>query len=355
MNRPCAPSPDRSGHYDRTLNNRAGRQNECASNAQDKHPLWETGQETGEGLGLSFSCILYVTNINLTQGDKSRGKRYRVGASIGKGDWTHTPWLVLLDPAVTTTVERNYYVVYLLSRGGERLYLSLAQGCTTLKDSVGIPKAKDELARRAAVMRGRTLPLAKRLSAIEMDLNVDSTVWRGRLYEQGSVLGKQYDTLNLPSEAAMTADLLEALDLYAVLRREGGWAAEDSIVEEAEEDQIPNNGLQQSKTYRQHRTIERDPGHSKEVKKRQGTRCKGCDFEMSDLYGTTARGICDAHHLTPLGTLEDDETVTFDPLKDFAVLCPSCHRAIHRSPDPSDIQGLRTALRKGALAPILEP
>jgi len=44
-----------------------------------------------------------------------RSKRYIVRGSIGKGDWTHTPWVVLLDPGVTTSVERNYYVVYLLS------------------------------------------------------------------------------------------------------------------------------------------------------------------------------------------------------------------------------------------------
>lgn len=279
-----------------------------------------------------------------------RASRFIIKASIGKGDWTHTPWLVLLDPAVTTSVERNYYVVYLLSLGCERLYLSLAQGCTTLKDAVGVPKAKDELGRRAAFMRKRLQPLARHLRPLEMDLGVDRTVWRGKLYERGCVVGKAYDTRRLPPEAEMVADLTEALDLYAHLAREGGWAAEDSIIEEAEEDQIPVKGLQQSKTYRQHRTIERDRGHAKEVKKRQGTRCRGCAFEMSEIYGASAEGICDAHHLVPLGTLADGETVTFDPIDDFAVLCPSCHRAIHRMPDPSDLEALRGALRSGALA-----
>lgn len=282
-----------------------------------------------------------------------RGTRYTIRGSIGKGDWTHTPWIVLLDPAVTTTVERNFYVVYLLSRGCERLYLSIAQGCTVLKESVGIPKAKDELTRRAAVMRARALPNAKRLGVLQMNLNVDNAVWRGKLYERGCILGKDYDTRSLPSEEDMLADLEEALDLYSVIKREGGWAAEDSIVEEAVDDQVPNLGLRQSKTYRQHRTIERDPGHAKEVKKQQGTRCKACDFEMADVYGPAATGVCDAHHLIPLSALEADETVTFDPIKDFAVLCPSCHRAIHRSPDSSDLAGLRAALRKGALAPVI--
>lgn len=291
-----------------------------------------------------------VSSVKAALGDRAKG--YRIRGSVGKGDWTHTPWVVLLDPAVTTSVERNYYVVYLLSLGGERLYLSLAQGCTTLKDAVGLPKAKAELERRATVMRARLQPLAKRLVRLDMDLAVANTVWRGKLYERSSVLGQVYDTRRLPSDVDMIADLVEALDLYAHLKREGGWAAEDSIVEEAQDDEIPNKGLEQSKTYRQHRTIERDRGHAREVKKRQGTRCRGCDFEMADIYGEDAAGMCDAHHLVPLYSLEDGVTVTFDPVRDFAVLCPSCHRAIHRMSDPSDLEALREAVRSGALAPL---
>ncbi|KAK0339038.1 hypothetical protein LTR94_036161, partial [Friedmanniomyces endolithicus] len=73
-----------------------------------------------------------------------------------------------------------------------------------------------------------------------MDLNVDNTVWRGKLYEAGCVLGKVYDTRRLPSIQDMVADLREALHLYEHLKRNGGWAAEDSIVEEAADDQIAN-------------------------------------------------------------------------------------------------------------------
>ena len=31
----------------------------------------------------------------------------------------------------------------------------------------------------------------------------------------------------------------------------------------------------------------------------------------------------------------------FDPLKDLTVLCPNCHRAIHRLEDPSDLKEIR--------------
>ena len=72
MNRPCAPSPGKSVMNDRTLNSRAGRQTECASSALGTHPRLETGQETGEGLGLSCSYMLYTPVTNLTQGDNRR-------------------------------------------------------------------------------------------------------------------------------------------------------------------------------------------------------------------------------------------------------------------------------------------
>jgi len=284
----------------------------------------------------------------------NRANQFKIRGSIGKGDWTHTPWLVLLDPAVTTDVGRNYYVVYLLSHGAERLYLAIAQGCTALKEAIGLPKAAEELRRRAFVMRSRAGPRASRLSDLTMDLNVDARVWRGKLYEHGCVLATVYECAHLPSEQVMVADLQEALDLYDILRREGGWAAADAIVEEAKADQVPHKGLTHIKRYRQHRTIERDPGHAREVKKRQGTCCRGCDFEMSEIYGFAASGIADAHHLVPLGSLDDGTIVTFDPIRDFAVLCPSCHRAIHRMDDPSDLDALRTALRSGVLSPVLK-
>lgn len=316
-----------------------------------RQPKTKDGSFSGHSLHDLVERQLVASVVDAL-GDRSL--QYDIRGSIGQGDWTQTPWLVFLDPAVTTEVGRNYYVVYLLSHGCERLYLAIAQGCTVLKEKVGIPKAKEALKRRASVMRAKAESRASRLSNLDMDLNVANSVWRGKLYEAGSVLAIEYNCANLPDEELMIADLQEALDLYDLLRREGGWATEDEIVEEANEDEVPSKELEQLKRYKQHRTIDRDPGHAKEVKKRQGTRCKGCNFEMSEIYGSTAEGIIDAHHLTPLSTLDDGSVVTFDPIKDFAVLCPSCHRAIHRMDDPSDIGALRKAIRSGVLSPVLD-
>lgn len=283
----------------------------------------------------------------------SRALKYDIIGSAGKGDWTHTPWLVFLDPAVTTSVANNYYVVYLLSHGCQRLYLMIGQGCTTLKDAVGIPGCRIELMRRAEVLRSRARPQAQRLTNIDIDLNVSPHVWRGKLYESSLVLGVEYEAQALPSNEIMLADLTEALHLYDFLRREGGWSAYDDMVEEAK-DERATEGLEQAKRYRQHRSIERNQSHSKKVKQAQGTRCRGCGFEMAEVYGKAAEGMCDAHHLVPLNTLDEGKTVTFDPVKDFAVLCPNCHRTIHRMDDPSDLAGLKALIEAGALEPVIK-
>jgi hypothetical protein len=182
---------------------------------------------------------------------------YVVDGSAGDGSWTHTPWVAVLDPKVTTTVQEGVYVVYLLSLGGERLYLTLNQGCTRLKDGpAGIPGARQELVRRREMIWRRLQPSANRLRPISVDSNVERRVWRGKLYELGAVAGVEYPASALPSEKEMAADLAQAVGLYRTAIAKGGWAADDGIEREALDDDIPN-ALTQAKVYRVHRSIER--------------------------------------------------------------------------------------------------
>lgn len=267
-----------------------------------------------------------------------------VEGSAGKGDWTHTPWVALLDQAVTTTVQEGYYIVYLLSLGCERLYLTIAQGCTELKNRAGIPEAREELQRRASQMHSRVHGRARRLRPLEIVLGTAS--WRGQLYEPSVVVGVEYDPQNIPSEDDLRKDLEEALSLYRHLRMSGGWSPDDEIMTEARDERGAQT-LKQAKLYRQHRGIERQASHSQVVKRLQGTICRGCSKDMADRYGEVAQGLIDAHHLTPLSKLEDGQVAHFNAKTDFAVLCPNCHRVIHRMPDVSDVVGLRALVAAG--------
>lgn len=269
-------------------------------------------------------------------------ERYVLKGSAGQSQWTATPWLAVMDPAVTTTVQEGYCVVYLLTADGSSIYLTLLQGGTTLKNALGISGARTELGRRAAIMQGRIQSKLHRLQASEIAL--ETRLWRADLYEAGVIANRRYDVADLPDEESLIDDLREALLLYEMLRQNGGWSAEDEILQDAAPAGKADT-LTQAKVYRQHRVIERQPSHSKAVKKALGHRCMGCDFKLEDLYGEVAKELIEAHHLTPLATLSDGAVVTFDPRKDFAVLCPNCHAVIHRMDDPSDLEGLRQAMR----------
>jgi 5-methylcytosine-specific restriction enzyme A len=316
------------------------------------NPPWRDAAFPGSPL-ISLLSTELPSAVQAAVPDLASG--FDIQGSAGEGGWTHTPWVAFLDPTVTETLQEGFYVVYLLSLGCDRLYLSLNQGCTALKNGPGgIRGAREELRRRAEAMWLRAKAQSRRLKPISMNLGVAPTVWRGKLYEVGIVAGVEYDTKSLPPEHEMVADLREALRLYSLINELGGWDADDEISRDASADQVAG-GLAQAKIYRIHRSIERQPGHSKKVKKAQGTRCKGCELELSEVYGASAQGIIDAHHLTPLASLLDGETVAFDPHVDFAVLCPNCHRVIHRFADPSDLPALKGLVAAGKLAKIDRP
>jgi len=275
-------------------------------------------------------------------------KGFQVEGSAGQSQWTHTPWVAVIDPAVTTTVQEGYYVVYLLSADGKQLYLSLNQGCTELMKAIGIPATRSELGRRAALMRTRVTSKSGRF--MPSMINLGSKLWRAQLYEAGEVLSRTYDTTSLPSDAELTRDLEEAVRLYRALRANGGWAADDDMVREAHDDGA-GQSLKEAKRYRLHRSIERQAGNARKVKSAQGYRCKGCEKKMDEVYGSLASKVIHAHHLKPLASLENDAEIELDAHKDFAVLCPNCHAVIHKLDDVSDLNTLRSLIASAPKLP----
>jgi 5-methylcytosine-specific restriction protein A len=280
------------------------------------------------------------------------GNNYKflsIKGSVGQSTWTHTPWIALLDRSISTSVQEGYYIVYLMSKGCERLYLTINQGCTNVVEDLGIPEAHKVLRKRALVMQGRVNNSRKRLKPLNIDLNVERSVWRGKLYESGTVCGVSYELSNLPSAKEMELDLLEALDMYQQIKLAGGWFDLETMVEELEEDSIQFDAdagakLKQAIRYKIHRAIERNASHARTVKRFQGTTCKGCDVALTKVYGQIAEGLIEAHHLKPLSTLERNAQVELDPIKDFVVLCPNCHRVIHRQSDVGDLEALRASV-----------
>jgi len=68
--------------------------------------------------------------------------RYKIEGSAGKGNWTKTPWIIIMDKKVTDTPQCGIYVIYLFSDDMEALYLTLNQGSECLRTQYGIPETR---------------------------------------------------------------------------------------------------------------------------------------------------------------------------------------------------------------------
>ena len=267
-------------------------------------------------------------------------RRLLVEGSPGRGNWAHVPWIAVFDPAVTNSATRGYYIVYLFSHDMERVYLSLNQGTTAVHEEFG-SEALDELGRRASLMRARVPEYRGRFRHAAINLSTDLFLPRG--YEAGHAFGVEYRLADLPPNDELAADLADIVHMYLLLRSRGGVLP----LQGAEEEGTAEGGgtITERRKYRFHRSIERSPSASRKAKRFHGYVCQGCEFDFETVYGEVGREFIEAHHLTPLSELPDDQPVDLDPRTDFAVLCANCHRMMHRKDGPRTIAELQALAR----------
>ena len=92
-----------------------------------------------------------------------------------------------------------------------------------------------------------------------------------------------------------------------------------------------------------HYQRERDAGLSRDAKaafaKANGGKlfCQACGVEPLKVYGVE---VIEAHHRIPLSKSEEGRVTE---ISDLIMLCPSCHRAVHRIPD-CDVEALKLKL-----------
>ncbi len=73
----------------------------------------------------------------------------------------------------------------------------------------------------------------------------------------------------------------------------------------------------------------------------KGFRCEACDYAISEKDQRIWGSGFELHHLLPWGQMQEGEERNLLP-DDFAVLCATCHRAIHRTDFVSDVTKFRT-------------
>ena len=263
---------------------------------------------------------------------------FQVVGSPGQGQWADVPWIAVFDPNVTTSATTGQYVVYLFTADLRRVYLTLAQGTTIIREEFK-RGTHDELRRRAALIRARLPERLPRFSDDPIELGGATTLARD--YEPSVAFSIDYELGALPAESKLTEDLKEIVRFYVMLTARGGVDAFEVASGTAGTGE--NTGtIVERRRYRLHRKIDRDSKAAKLAKQVHGHICQGCGFNYGVIYGEMGEGYIEAHHLTPLSELPQDVPVHQDPKTDFAVLCANCHRMMHRKDGPKTMDDLRT-------------
>ena len=83
-------------------------------------------------------------------------------------------------------------------------------------------------------------------------------------------------------------------------------------------------------------------GNNRRFIDRKGYRCEACDWSIDEDERNVWGSSFELHHLAPVHELRENETREVRA-EHFAVLCASCHRAIHRTEFVSDVAGFAGA------------
>ena len=263
-----------------------------------------------------------------------------IQGSPGQGNWAAVPWIGIFDPTITSSATAGYYVVYLFNAIEPVVHLSLNQGTTIVREEFKA-KTRDILSNRAQFMRDRLADYQVGLPVSNIELGSDARLPGD--YAAGHAMGTSYNLEALPTESVLENDLRNVVRAYRALTFRGGIEGDGEPQSELtiEFNLPPAASITETRKYSYHRKIERNSTASKNAKKFHGTTCQACDLNFPDRYGQIGNGFIEAHHLKPIGTLEEGKPVQYDVAGDFAVLCANCHRMIHRTSDPSDLKSLQ--------------
>ena len=267
-------------------------------------------------------------------------------ASAGIGNWNSAPFMALLDERLTTSPQRGYYPVFLYERGFKSFCLVMAQGADRLKNSLGNKLALRELKTRAPRIRAAASDWqAKGFSIGPFQTYSRGNVTLGRDADDpwavSVAFGKRYFIENPPSSAEFLSDINAILELYeTIYNKLGNTFIEEEIAIEnlvaTGELPIGATGLDGALKVDEHKKRERRERNSKlvkDVKSVRGYTCEGCEAALDAIYGEVGKEFIEAHHLVPLSQVSEQGVQLTE--QDFAVLCPTCHRIIHRLGCPS--------------------
>lgn len=175
--------------------------NEYATAKQEKF----AGNPLGSFFRNEIPSFIYKTGV-------VDPKTHLIVGSVGQGNWATVPWICIFDRKITTTATKGVYIVYLLAKDGQTLYLTFNQGCTDLRNSYSkIDTIK--------IMRQKTADIASKIddrgfaSENQIDLGQGLTEL-AELYQKGTIFYKKYEKGSVPPEDELLDDLKKMMDIY---------------------------------------------------------------------------------------------------------------------------------------------
>lgn len=191
------------------------------------------GHQMGSFFRSDIPLAIYETGI-------VESAPYLITGSVGQGNWAMIPWVCIFDRKITTTATKGIYIVYLLSKDGNSLYLSFNQGCTDIrknnskKDTIRIMREKAEDIRKRIDSRGFNADNNAKLG--------DGLTELGELYQEGMIFYKEYKKGNVPGESELQNDLRLMMDIYKeYVNGKAGEVTKTSAVKRRDIREIPKN------------------------------------------------------------------------------------------------------------------
>lgn len=133
--------------------------------------------------------------------------------SAGQGNWARVPWVALVDPAETSSIQKGVYVVFLFREDMSGVYVTFNQGVSALKLRHGTRGSREILKERAGLLtpflEGEPRGFA---TGRGIDLRTEASL--GRAYEHSTIAYKLYERGSFPSDAEVDADLEVLLNAY---------------------------------------------------------------------------------------------------------------------------------------------
>ena len=147
--------------------------------------------------------------------------KFVVTGSPGQGNWASVPWIGIFNKSITTSATKGVYIVYLFTSDCKSVYLTLNQGCTELKDTLGKNKAVEKMKKVAEEIIA-TIDSRGFSTGDHINLKVKDTHDLPYLYERGTIFYKEYKKGQIPSNNVLVSDLKKMVDIYNeyVVRRQ---------------------------------------------------------------------------------------------------------------------------------------